>query len=102
MNKTIAVDFDGVIHKYSKGWHDGSIYDGPVEDVKRALDLLRERGFSIVIFTCRPDLESIIVWCKMHNITVDEVTHTKPKAIAYIDDRGLRFTNWQDMIRYFV
>jgi hypothetical protein len=22
-------------------------------------------------------------------------------AIAYIDDRGLRFTNWRDMLNYF-
>ena len=37
--KTIVFDFDGVIHKYSKGWQDGSIYDEPVEGIK---DLINE------------------------------------------------------------
>lgn len=37
VSRTIAVDFDGVIHKYSKGWQNGSIYDEPVEGAKEAL-----------------------------------------------------------------
>ena len=49
---TIAIDFDGVIHKNSKGYHDGSIYDEPLEGTKEALKYLSEK-YKLVIFTCK-------------------------------------------------
>ena len=36
-NNQIAIDFDGVIHKSSKGFFDGTVYDKPMEGVKEAL-----------------------------------------------------------------
>ena len=37
---TIAIDFDGVIHKNSKGFYDGTVYDEPVDGVKEGLEYL--------------------------------------------------------------
>ena len=37
--RRLAIDFDGVLHKYSKGFHDGTLYDMPVKDDQ---DLLRQ------------------------------------------------------------
>lgn len=51
--KTIAIDFDGVIHKYSKGWQDGSIYDKPVSGVFDAIETLFDVGYSVFIFSTR-------------------------------------------------
>ena len=34
-NNTIAVDFDGVIHNNSKGFHDGTVYGEPIDGVKK-------------------------------------------------------------------
>lgn len=100
--KTICVDFDGVIHKYSKAYHDGTIYDEPVEGAKEALRLLRAKPYRIVILTARPK-DGIAEWLDKHGFSpyVDEVTNIKPQAVCYIDDRGIRFTNWRDMLNYF-
>lgn len=31
MKKSIAIDFDGVIHDYNNGWQNGKIYGKPIE-----------------------------------------------------------------------
>ena len=99
--KTIAVDFDGVIHRYSKGWNDGSCYDEPVMGALEALNKLKRKGYRIIVFTARRDIDGIVAWFDDHAGWCPEITNTKPIAIAYIDDRAIRFTNWKDMLNYF-
>lgn len=50
---TIAIDFDGVIHKYSKGWQDGSIYDVELENVFTCIATLMDSGYSVFVFSTR-------------------------------------------------
>lgn len=113
--KTLAIDFDGVIHRYSKGFKNGKIYDNPVEGVKKAIDKLKNKGYKIIIFTTRLNpmfddvnrgvrdvKQNIEEWLDKHEIYYDELTNNKPPAIAYIDDRGIRFTNWKDILNYFL
>lgn len=92
--KTIVFDFDGVIHRYSKGWQDGSIYDKPVDGIKEVIEQLRNE-YKIVIVSTRSSTkegkESILNWLKKYNIKVDDVLKEKPPAIMYIDDRAINF-----------
>jgi 5'(3')-deoxyribonucleotidase len=108
--KTIAIDFDGVIHRYSRGWHDGSCYDNAVKGAIKAIIKLINKDYHIVIFSTRADSEERIIGMKswfaskgLHEeyLSIIEITNKKPNAIAYIDDRGIRFTNWTDMLNYF-
>ena len=48
----IAIDFDGVIHKSSKGFHDGTIYDDPVDGAIESIKLL-SKDFTLIIYTCK-------------------------------------------------
>lgn len=107
--QAVAVDFDGVIHRYSKGWQDGSIYDGLVPGAVEGIIALSER-FAVFILTSR-DIEQVVPW--MQNNTVLDVaadgppwpkfwisqeqilvTNRKLPAFAYLDDRAVRFVGW--------
>ncbi|MBI2033575.1 MAG: hypothetical protein HYT13_00535 [Candidatus Liptonbacteria bacterium] len=99
--KLLAVDFDGVIHRYSRGWHDSSIYDPPMKGALVALRTLR-RTFKIVVFSRRAahqGTKKIKQWLHKHKIPFDAVTKVKPRARWYIDDRAIHFTTWTKTLK---
>ena len=92
---TIAVDFDGVIHTYEKGYHDGTIYGGVIPGTIEALTALMQRGAEIVIHTARDlhDLNNVRGWLLANDVPFTRIHEGRGKPIAtiYIDDRALRF-----------
>ncbi len=110
----IAIDFDGVIHKSSKGYYDGTIYDDPIDGVGDALKKLSKK-YKIIVFTCKakPDrplingktgVELIWDWLETHNLKeyISDIVSEKPRASYYIDDKGIRFKNWNDTLKKIV
>ncbi len=106
----VGIDFDGVIHKCSKGYYDGTIYDEPVEGSYEALERL-SADYTIIINTCKakPDrglvngktgTELVWEWLIKHDMAkfISKVTSEKPRARFYIDDKGVRFTNWNSTL----
>ncbi len=63
MARTIAIDFDGVIHAYSKGWQRGECYDSPVTGVFHAIQELMNKDYSVFIFSTRK-AKQIKKWMK--------------------------------------
>jgi hypothetical protein len=101
----ICIDFDGVIHRYSKGWQGGVIYDtmtdGFINWAHQARDLFR-----LVIYSSRSSSvegrEAMREWLQRYlnepqpfadPLLFDdfEFSDIKPPAFLTIDDRAVCF-----------
>lgn len=110
--QTLAIDFDGTLCK-KQSFKDGFITEIPNEGARDALWAMQKEGYKIVIFSTRlnPKMRregdisqhnEITNWLIKHDIPYDELSEFKPSAVAYIDDRAVRFTDWNDMKNLFV
>lgn len=108
--KNIGIDFDGVIHKNSKGFHDGTIYDEPVLGTEQSLKKLSKK-YNLIIYTCKADSERPLIngktgtellwdWLEKYNLKqyIQDITDKKPHVLYYIDDKGIEFKNWKDTL----
>lgn len=110
-SNTVAVDFDGVIHSHELGFHDGTIYGTPIEGSLEALKTLSSK-YKIVLYTAKAKadrplingktgIELVWLWLTKYNMDsyISEVTAEKPRAICYIDDKAIRFLNWEQSLK---
>lgn len=145
----IAVDFDGVIHSYERGWADGSIYGRLIPGAVSGL-LRLMADYAVFVHTTRdahavagwlvaesgiPTAREVVeqgrrglvhyersadeagrpmVWAEYApgSVPLEDsvplrfwnergrllVTERKLPALAYVDDRGVRFTAWDQTL----
>ena len=98
---TICLDFDGVLHSYSSGWHGVTeIPDEPVEGAKEAVQYILDLGFMVAVYSARSGQPGGRVamkdWWRKHEMPTKRdmlfFPTSKPPASLFVDDRGFRFT----------
>lgn len=118
--QTIAVDFDGVLHSYDNGWADGTIYGDWLPGAVTALSQLMQQHAVFIHTTRNP--RQVARWIERQSGYGIECTTRLPRtwwgrrkpfwnqqgvllvtdrklaAVAYIDDRAVRFVNWPDAL----
>lgn len=107
--KSICIDFDGVIHDYSRGWQGIDVFDKVLPGASEATHRLHNAGYMIIIHTTRNDSPALREFLNKNDISFEYINynpyqpigseHGKIKADIYLDDRGVCFTgNWDDAI----
>ena len=104
--KTIALDFDGVLHSYKQGWTGYAPEDPPVDGSLDFIHFLQDEGYEVVIFSSRAKnkkgKDGIEKWLSDNDFPKISVYHEKPEALLYVDDRGFRFSGVWDDLKEFI
>lgn len=106
--KTICVDFDGVISDYSQGFQGADVFGPPIQGAAESIAALREQGWKVIIHTTRKETHGLRSYLRRNGIWFDEINRNnsqpkdtnqgKPMADVYLDDRAVRFTSWDQAL----
>ena len=96
--KTVALDFDGVIHNYKEP-KPGRKMGPPIPGTKDALELLKSAGYTIIIHSCNR-AQAIKDFMSYYQLPYDSIWEGqgKPVADAYLDDKAIKFVHWDQVL----
>jgi hypothetical protein len=95
--KTVALDYDGVLHSYTSGWTGEAPTDPPHPGALEFVQDLIDQGAKVVVYSTRAKTYlgrvGMLSWFREHGfpLDADNITNEKPPAIAYVDDRAVEF-----------
>lgn len=97
-----ALDFDGVLNSYMKGWQGPLEVEDPVEGAQEFVQMLIAETFTPVVTSSRastsPGRYAIENFLKRNGFPKIAVTSAKVPAVTGLDDRLMRFDGlWPTM-----
>ena len=100
-NKTICLDFDGVIHDDNRGYCDGTVYGNPTDGAIEGVKEIAELGYKIIICSTKARGDRPLIggfdgktlirsWLMKWDISqyISSITAEKPPAFLYVDDKS--------------
>ena len=107
----ICIDVDGTIC-FTKKDHESYADTTPIPGAIETIQKLKKQGHYIIIATARgmktyhsnvgkitANQGTILInWLDAHGVPYDEIWFGKPQADYYIDDKGVKFTDWKNVV----
>ncbi|MEN6546045.1 MAG: HAD family hydrolase [Armatimonadia bacterium] len=96
----VAIDLDGTLLENLREYKRFT-FGAPMPGAREAVAALRAAGRKVLVHTARwPDeRDAVAAHLEAHGIDVDGVLCGKPTALAYVDDKALRFDgDWQQVL----
>ena len=97
---TLCIDIDGVIAQTEQVPYE---YLDAIPEASKTIEALRAKYF-IVLHTGRhyDKAQETIKWLEAKAIQYDTINFGKPPAVAYIDDKGVKFETWEKIRAEFL
>ena len=99
-DQVILVDFDGTLHDI-KHPVPGRRMGPPMPGAKEAMDILKQRGNTLIVFSVRgyePHRKVLADWLDYYQIPYDDITNIKVQCDWIIDDRAIRHISWANTL----
>jgi hypothetical protein len=94
----LIIDLDGTICTEEKTF--SRALAKPIDGAVDAVNNLYQEGHIIIIYSARTwmEYEMTTAWLKSHGINYHQLILGKPIGDVWIDDRALRFDNWDNIV----
>lgn len=98
----LAIDFDQVIHNKAVPVP-GRRMGEPLFGAKEAMQQLSGDDHELIVHTVMATnmsgKKAVEDWLTYYGVPFDEVTAVKPNADIFLDDKAIRFINWEQALK---
>lgn len=98
----IIIDLDGTICTEEKTY--SRALARPNKNARQSITSLYRQGHTIIIYSARTwmEYEMTSAWLKKNKIPYHQLVMGKPIGDVWIDDRAIRYNNWDDVLKQIV